>query len=265
MSDRLKTFVEALMAERAGEAARCLSPSFTRHDGLTKQAFIEHEIEEFRQRLLLDERSPVIQVSPLSVTRYEIRVVAKGLIYATDFEVDSEGFICSNGNVVECVPKLRRHQGKIDRAAAVRSRDFLIQTITPRFPVADCHLTVASEKGLFSYLHFSNEIDPAQSFTGSLRVMMKNASSANVRIDFPGFDRFADWQEKEFFPIIEDNRVKLPLGKSRLWSASAWLDDGSYVSIDRPEPGLEWNLNRSVAKAMVTDALDNDWVAETEQ
>jgi hypothetical protein len=265
MSASLTTFIEALMTRRADAAACCLSSSFTVHDGLAKEAFIAHEIDEFRQRLLLDERSPTIQASALSETRYEIRVVAGGLVYATDFEVDDKGLICSNDNPLECVPKLRRHKGRIDRAAAVRGQNFLIQTITPRFPVSECHVTTAPQSGLFSYLQFSNEIDPAKSFTGSLRVMMRNAGSVNMSVDFPGLEKFADWQEKEFYPIIDGSTVKIPMGKSRPWNASAWLDDGSYVSIDRPEPGLDWALNRPVKKAMITDALDNDWVVERER
>lgn len=265
MTTRLKAFVEALIAEHRDEATRCLSPLFTLHDGLTKQAFIEHEIKEFRRRLLPDECEPVIKVSPLSETEYEIHVVAQGLIYATSFEVDGQGLICSNDNVVECVPKLRHHQNKIARAAALRSPNFPVQMITPKFPVTDYHLTVTPEKGLFSYLHFSTEIEPAQSFIGSLRVMMKDAGSANIKVNFPGLDRVTDWQEKEFFPIIEGNRVKLAVGKSRPWSANAWLEDGSCVSIERPEAGLDWDLGRTVAKAMVTDALDNDWIMETER
>jgi hypothetical protein len=253
------------MAEERRQAADCLSPSFTIHDGLTRDAFLNHEIEEFRQRLLHNEREPEIQVTPISGNRFEVCVVANGLVYGSDFNVDDEGLITSNGNIVECVPKVRRHKGLIERAVAIRSHDFLIQTITPKFPVLECHVTMAPEAGLFSYFHFLNGIDPAQSFIGSLRVMMKNAKSANVVIEFPGLERFTEWQEKEFFPIIQANTVKVPIGKSRPWNVSAWLDDSSCVSIDRPEPGLEWALKRPVKKAMVTDALDNDWVVEVGQ
>jgi hypothetical protein len=95
--------------------------------------------------------------------------------------------------------------------------------------------------------------------------MMKDAGSANIKTVFPGLDKFPDWQEKEFFPIIEGNMVKLPVGKSRPWKASAWLDNGSYISIERPEAGLEWDIGQVITKAMVTDALDNDWVTETKR
>lgn len=265
MNNPLKSFVEALLVEDGYKAARCLSPAFTVHDGLVPEDFIKHEIEEFRQRLRRDERKPDILVTGNSQSRYEVSVVANGLVYAADFEVDDEGLICSNGNVVECVPKLRHYQDGVDRAAAIRSHDFAVQMITPRFPVLDCHITLAPRSGLFSYLHFSSEVDPQKSFNGSLRIMMQVAGSTNVITEFPGLDKFSDWQEKEFFPIIMGNVVQIPVGKSRPWNASVWFEDGGCASIERPEPGFEWQQDKPVIKAMVTDALDNDWVVEASQ
>ena len=262
MSIHLTAFVKALLMKSESDATRCLSPTFTINDGLEAAAFITHEIEEFRQRLQMDERHPDILVNQHSEYGYEVSVIANGLVYGADFEVDGEGLICSNGNVVECVPKLRHHQSGIGRAAAIRSHDFLVQTITPKFPVLDCHLTVATKPGLFSYLHFSNDIDPRTSFTGALRVMLKVAGSTNLIAVFPGVEKFQDWQEEEFFPVISGDVVRIPKGKSRPWNATVWFEDGGRASIDRPEPGLEWKQHRAVAKAMVTDALDNDWVVE---
>jgi hypothetical protein len=95
--------------------------------------------------------------------------------------------------------------------------------------------------------------------------MLKVAGSTNLIAEFPGLEKFSDWQEKEFFPIIEGSVVKIPKGKSRPWSATVWFEDGGRLSIERPEPGFEWELERSVEKAMVTDALDNDWVVEASQ
>jgi hypothetical protein len=266
MSTQLQEFVEALILGDEKRALDLISPTFTVNDGLDALSFVRHEITEFRQRKKRDESRIAIKVDAKGDGTADAIVTSeRGLLYAMNYHVDGDGWVGSNGCEVEIVGKMRFARNEAYRAAAIRAPNDTILAIAPLFAVENFWVTPSGESGQYSYLHFPNEFDVDQDIVRKIRVTFRNRKPLTAWISMPGRSSFARWQEDDMFPVVEENSILIPEGKSPVWNATAWLESGEVANFERPESGILWTLPDKVKMAVVTDALDNDWVSESKQ
>lgn len=263
MSDRLTSFLEALMLADEARAMQFISPEFTVHDGLDALRFVRHEIIEFKSRRKESDDKVLVEQAKTGDTTIDVVVTSnRGLLYAMSYHVDRHGMVSSNGSQIEIVGKIRYSQDGTQRAAAIRHPDDTIVAVTPMFAVKEFWTSIGEAAGQFSYVHFPSEIDVSQGLVEKVRITFKHRKSLTAALSMPGTSTFEQWQEKDLFPVIEGRTIVIPHGKSPVWSATAWLTTGRQLNLERPEPGFRWELSEDITMAVVTDALDNDWVAE---
>lgn len=268
MSERITTFIEALKSHQEEVAISCLSPSFGVHDGLNAQEYVHHEVGEFIRRLLNHEVSSKIEIAATGNNHFEMIIISdEGLVYADVIRLDENGFIASNDLPLEVVAKFSRtarledrYPVDISRALAFRKPGGAIRSLIPRFPVRRHEVWTQADVGSHSYVRLTLHDEHERAFEGRFRVGFSHCQdNVDLMVKFPGTDTFARWQEKDFYPIVHENSVQIPRGKSRPWNLQVRTEDCELHVFERPAPGSVFTFEDWVTSANLTDALDNDW------
>lgn len=260
----IKAFIHGLIAGDEMAVRSSLSPSFTRHDGLMANDYVTQELQEFRELLLPNERDVEIAIYSRGEGRNLVFVESpEGLVYADTIFTDGDGKICGNGNNLECVPKYRYEAGRGTwRSLAVRDPAGQVKSAFPLFACSEFNWRRAFEDGEFGYVRFQIANDDGSERDAAFRFGVGERPSLKQNVTFPAQTDFGRWQEKDFFPMVKENEVTLPKGKSRPWMAEITLVDHTQYIFSRPEPEFSREFDAAVKRVVLTDALDNEWVVE---
>lgn len=254
-------WVTALAEGERGRAAGQLSPAFGIHEGMDAEAYLAHEIEEFRIRRegFGLTRRPEIVVRDVGEGRHEVVVLTpRGDLAYEDMLTVAGGRIVGNGRPVEAVSKLSFDFGRPcpRHAMAIRGHGAAVRAVTPLFPVADFSFQPSTTHGIdgFSLVTFDGEAP----FRGRSRPFRAILGSRGV--SFEVFMRGIDHRffRGDRFPEIEGRYVRIDLGPGPVWSLTATLEDGSVRVVDCPA-AERIEFPAAVVAATITDAIDNDW------
>ncbi|MBV6633532.1 MAG: hypothetical protein KI792_10945 [Alphaproteobacteria bacterium] len=265
---RLKRYIEALIAGDREAAAAEISPSFERHQGRNAARHLEHELQQFEPRV---ERYKLKEGVTITITEhgqssgllhYYVRNMHNQFIFEETTRVDDDGLILGDGYSWELIPKLRfeRHgEGRnIRRGLCIGFNGKVPEKvlIMDKRISAGSTLTNKHDEGSYHYW-FQLEDDVGESVNLLTLVKGEDDRAAERRtMHFRGNDHpfFID----NLFPTIEGSRVTLPDYPFVFWSLHVTLADGSTQGKYSPASGPH-EYDQPVASAVLLDAVDNEW------
>jgi hypothetical protein len=248
----------------------CFSPDFGVHEGLSLQEWIAHERREFemrRQAFGIATEALSIRIDhrrqPDCIT-FSVMGAQGRVAYQDTWMFDADGRMIGNGSRFEIVAKLHFDaSGSPLRALAVRSAKGSIVSVVPIGVAASeavLNQGMRAEVDDFATFTMAVENDDLRGFRAKFRI----ADDAGVRSTEAVWMRGVD--EAGFthglFPRIDGRAVIVP-GEGPSWSLSVVLADGSRQAIDHPQPG-SYEFVSAVETAILTDALDNDWLSSAQ-
>lgn len=262
----LDRFVRAVAAGDGFSAARCLSPSFGIHEGRTASGWIAHELREFGKRSRAFGLDEGLSVELLGHRCRDLRAFVVldrygRLVYQDAVRMAGDGLIAGSGRESEIVTKLSFSRSGVRRGMAVRTPRGLIDSIIPINLIVD-EFELRSGAGFaedgFQIANFTVRDDHLESRAAKFS-LRAGRSRETVEVWLRGID-------DPFFvgsldPQFEGGAVYLASKGMRYWSLSVLLADGRSLVVDHPDR-QEYRFDAPVIRAVLTDALDNDWCAE---
>jgi len=209
------------------------------------------------------------EIVPNQPYRYKV-FTRKGRRLVSDENVifAEDGKILFTGNCmdVEIVEKLKMANNDVMAGFAIRSRvDDKIKAIKLNrsriITENDMHHGATFDEDGFYNISFSPVelgIYSDDGFTVPISIFMENSIiKSEIMIRGIGDPLFVN----NGYPVIEKNSVKLPnhlYDKHVPWSLTVFLVDGTSEQFLLPENKI-YIFSQNVSKAIITDALDNDW------
>lgn len=260
----IERWIAALAVGDVETAGTLLSPAFKIHDGMSREQYLRHELQEFKLRkegFGISACPTVVETNEAPGTRHIIVLSSSGhLAYEDWLSTDEQGLISGNGRPIEVVTKMSFNEraARPHRAMAIRSHGAEILQVIPLFSVSQCEFTrcdtYADDR--FNILSFDDD-EPFLSGDRSFR-----AVTAIERMTFSALMRGMDhpYFVPDRFPQIDDRSVQIDIARGPVWSVTARMDNGRVETIDCPRN--EWiEFPAAVVSATLTDAIDNDWTA----
>lgn len=256
-------WISALISGDEAAARRLLSGSFGIHDGMPAEAYLAHEVSEFRRRIRdfdIPER-PQVEIAKEGDQSFRIFVLNRAGYLAYEDVLHLDGHrITGNGRPLEVVSKLAFTENERPiRAMAIRTHGSDLRNVTPLFYIEQATFMRSDtfDKDGFHHLSFD---EGEERPVGSFRRF--RALTTGGGFTFSAFMRGLD---HPFFrdgrmPIIDGRTVSIDLSSGPVWSLTAHLDDGMIAVIECPQTE-RLEFRRQVVRATLTDAVDNDWTA----
>ena len=239
-----------------------LSPRFGIHEGRTLDVWIDHELQEFarcKKAFELDAGMSVA-VDRMDADGSVIFFVRSGkgdLVYQDAWRIDGDGCIVGDGRAFEIVSKFHFARGRATRRAlAVRSVRGRVTSVVPIGLTADeCLFEQGLNSDAFSTISMLLPNDDLKALWARFRISDETGARATETVWLRGISETVD-----LFPFIEGRRVMLP-GEARAWELNVLLQDGTSRCVEHPIPGV-YLFSQPVRTAVLTDAMDNDWIAD---
>ena len=259
--------LQALFAGDETAARKFLDADFGVHDGQEVDDWLGHELSEFARR------RPLLNLTSIEVTDRASNTVQGGVAFAVldqdgrfvfedALRIGPAGLVRGLGRNFEIVTKMHYTAGRPHRrGVAIRSpRGDIVKAVILGINHDDAQLHPGSsheDDGFFT-LDFQIPLDDCFGRQANLFVRDSAGVSGIEPIYLRGFD--SPHQGPVAWPAINGNAVTIAaLYNSRLWSLCITLEDGSVETIEHPSEG-RWEFPQLVHSAVVTDALDNDWL-----
>lgn len=115
--------------------------------------------------------------------------------------------------------------------------------------------SASTEKdGFYSFEFFVSDDDKLSHTFGFRFIDKKYSESSNLYFSGENHPYFFD----DMYPELVGSKLKLNHVDTLIWSVAVYLENGKYYHIEFPRvEEIEFEAN--IVKAIVTDALDNDW------
>lgn len=279
-------YLRALARGDRAAADACLSPAFLLHEGRGRNEHLDHELGEFARLGELYGAGIGMRVSDRGRMRADgcfgfLAVAQDGaLIYEDALPVWEDGLFGGDGSAFETVTKLhltfrtlgfRAPDGfrppagggigsadvEIRRGLAVRRGTRPADAAFVRAPrCSDQAFLAVSPDPDYSSLIFALDGDDGKTIDAEILLYstpskLREAKRLTLRgTDHPFF-------EENAFPVVRGRTVDVPKTRSRPWSLDvAW--EGGGRQILHPDAG-SFEFEGTVTRAILTDAVDNDW------
>lgn len=263
----IPSLIEALFRGDAAAARNFIDPDFGIHDGHNAETWLVHEISEFAKR------RPALNLEAVQVTDQASRTIPGAISFAVlcqdgrfvfedSLKIGPTGLVRGLGRRFEIVTKMHYRAGQpLRRGIAIRSpRGDIVKAVVLGVEHDDAQLHPGSshDDDHFFTLDFSIPVDNHEGIHANLFVRDSAGVSAIEPIFLRGYD--SPHHGSVEFPGINGNMVSIfNVDHKRLWSLSVRLEDGSDETVEHPTGG-KYRFDLPVQSAIVTDAMDNDWV-----
>lgn len=262
----INAFIGAVQNGDAEAALACLADRFGIHDGLDRNAYVAHEIQEFgRRKALLNGALKVKLLAQSGDCRHIVIEDAGGhLVYEDWIHVNEDGLIVGNGYLVEMVPKLRFHaNGAVSRGMSLRVREGRLGHAHVVTPFAHYYRfeqrSSSQEPDEASHLSFVLDEDDLLGKEGVFRLYIE-AEGGLRAVDQSCYLRGTDhpYFRGNLHPVIHGPMVSFSQEMVNAWAVTVELESGRFVTIAAPSAGTI-DFGEPVRNVVLTDALDNDW------
>lgn len=267
----VERFISSLLASDRAMAASCLSGNFGLHDGVDSESYLDREIREFQDRRhwFQGDRFQVLVTETQTVQGEYSRLRFSCLdhegrfIYEDTLFFDLMAQIRGNQRLVECVTKVFFPAGQDPcRQVAIRAPGGIIRHARIPGVVAEIDLNDGAnmEEDSFQVLTIRIHGDDLKERHAPVRFLLEDNDTNECThaqeilllrgIDHPQFQNMT--------PRIEGDTVHMPVGKMRVWSLTCFDQDGTATTYEYPDLSCIKH-GRKITRAVLTDALDNDW------
>ena len=244
-----------------------MSPEFGIHEGLDARAWIRHEQREILRR------STAFQLAPGGIcivpnrrgnggeTTFSMKTHDGVFVYQDTWVIGPDGRLRGNGRHFEIVTKLQLVAGgPTRRAMAIRDHGGSLVSVVPiGLALAECELNsgMSSSEDSFQTLSLLIEGDDCLGRQAKFRMSSDSGVRSTESVWLRGKEE--PEFEDDLFPAIRGREVQVPGSRARLWSLNVMLADGDRTMVEHPRSG-EYVFGKDVAMAVLTDAMDNDWM-----
>lgn len=266
----LRVYIDALVRQDPQQAADCLSAGFGCHEGKDRDAYLRHELREFSRLMdrygLANGIRLYTDTAEADCLRFSVADCNGVLVYEDALLFDADGRIRGDGSRFEVVSKIRFRDQSVYRALAIRgfgeAPGFLV---IDDDPVGECDVHPASthaDDG-FHVTTFMLDGDDFRTRPARVRIYPLGGGVPDQKrmvlrgVDHPFF-------EPSLFPEVRGRAVSIPKSRAKPWSLNVKLKGGAWHEIQQPR-ALHWyGFDQDVVFAVLTDAVDNDWITEGE-
>jgi hypothetical protein len=260
----IRRWIEALSTGNEAVAEAFLSGRFTKHDGMTREQYLRHELTEFRERKdgfdVPDAPDVIEEATADGLSHIIVLSASGGLAYEDWLRLDESGLIVGNDRMFEVVSKLQFSTAteRPHRALAIRSHGADILHAFPLFSTAFSDFVPCDtyESDRFNLLTFDDEEDLV-----SIERRFR-AVTERERATFSALLRGTDhpYFIGERYPQISGCHVDIDVERGPIWSVTARFENGRNQTIDCPKAS-RIAFPADVVSVTMTDAVDNDWTA----
>jgi len=269
MLEAAQRYVAGFYAQDRSLVEPLLSPGFGIHGGRDREAHIEHELWEYATREghfgLMRGYEVLADAVESNSLIFSIRNADGWLVYRDVLCFDEAGLITGDQAPAEAIGKLRLYPGgSFQRVLVLHNLEREVQQVRLSGGLLALDgelLSVPQEEGgLTAEWRFRLEGDDGLNRFASFRLYSAGAPPVAMSALLPGRDHWAF--RDDLFARIEDKAVTLPQGDFFLWHVQVQTVDGGVHDIELPKM-TELRFEQPVARVVVTDALDHDWVSRT--
>lgn len=248
-----------------------LSPDFGMHEGRTREEWISHEIQEFKDRRELMGyygigREPYVSIDAVGKrgdVTFSMKSPQGAFIYQDTWNLGPDGLFVGNGRKFEIVSKLQFQEGKKPRRGlAIRSHNGSITAVTPiGLEVEECDLKagINGHRDGFASVSILLPNDDLIGREAKFRIMDDAGNRSTETVWMRGIEE-AQFEDG-LFPEVSGPEVTIPMTEHPIWSLTIVDEAGDRAYFGHPEPGTYYFKN-PVKSAFITDAMDNDWKVE---
>jgi len=286
-------YLRALARGDRSAADACLSSSFLLHEGRGRNEHLDHELGEFARLGELYGAGSGMRVLDRGRARADgcfgfLAVAQDGsLIYEDALPIAEDGLFGGDGSAFETVTKLHlkismESMESMDSMYSMHSMDDVGREFGRELAAVEIRRGLAVRRGArpadaalvrsprcsdqaflsvspdpdYSSLIFALDEDDGRTIDAEILLYstpskLREAKRLTLRgIDHPFFEAAA-------FPLVRGRAVEVPKTRSRPWSLDvAW--EGGGRQILHPDAGT-FEFEGVVTRAILTDAVDNDW------
>ena len=271
--DAATTIARALRSFTAASADPSLfahNGDFGMHEGRVLAEWTAHEIAEFGRRSAVFglDGGLSVEIERAGKDGSVCFAVLDGkgrFVYQDTWVLDGDGRVHGNRRAFEIVTKLRFEEGtEASRGLAIRSHGTRIRSVVPLGAAVTSFSTndgMGYDEDGFTSVAMTIEDDDLLGRFMSFRISDHRGLAASEEVWLRGRDerRF----EGPLYPVLGRRSVLVPASASRPWSLSVALADGSRSVVSHPDPGSHL-FPADVEAAVLTDAMDNDWIVRRE-
>ena len=257
-------FLRSLSDQNRHQALKCLSPQFTKEEGLKKEEYLSTELEVFNRIQSYygiknsSDINIAIEQSIACPGAFEVQVKNQKnqLVYEWAYFLDENGFIIGNNSAIQTVSKIQQINGAFNRSIAIESKQ-PISHIQPRFQILENTLTPITDDTEFFNFNFKLKNENLKSDWMGFRFFFKDGSTENKLIWMRGFDR----------PGFKPSRInfkgpqKIVIDSVLPWSLNVKTKDKQNKYIKQPRDKF-YEFEEEVIWCCLTDAYDHDWIID---
>lgn len=263
--ETLKRYINALIKQDKEKVKDSLSQDFGIHQNKNKTEHIKHEMQEFLKRskiFELKENHFHLELNHIFNNHYKMFLLDKNhkFVYEDIFHFDEENKIIGNQTHWEIIPKLKFISNNIKRGLAIRNNEEKPYLITLHFDKPKVLKILQSDSDP-EYSNVEIEFNDENGLSRSLEATIFGGEikKETLKLDFNGIDH--PYFKENLYPKIIKNKIEIPQYTYKFWELCVIFKDNTRINIENPTK-KEYQFEKEISKAILTDALDNDWETE---
>jgi hypothetical protein len=272
----IQAFRHAFVSQNQVLAEKCFAEesSFGIHLGMRKDAYIAHEMKEFKEKC---EKFGLSEEGPLKVWRISEQAIyfcfgneKDEALFEAVWDVTKEGELVGNQSEFRWEPKVQCIQNGLGNVAIKRvcntkrlygetnlhSGRFLGVETPDAFSIEEKLEPIMGGDFLtFGYTEESS----MESHWGYASVRSHGGQRSHQHIWLRGADH--PMFQSDMWPVVDwgKNRIQAPERLRMLVILSVTFEDGEVRRWKYPEE-MEWRLEKSIKEVCLTDGLSTDWI-----